>query len=322
MTTESTMRRPKLRVLDQLGRPDWIFAGAVIGLAISLGMSSVQGPLATQLLLIMWSALAGMMVPQIRAARRVQLAEIAEQERLLAAAQETTEARKRRADDERARRHDLAAALLTLEGGVSALRSNSNGEEQPIVDAIEAEIARVRRLSQHRVNGYVQCEAESALRPIISLHQACGMAISAELDPALVAIPGDDLVRVAANVLDNCSRHAPGASVTITNKIGDGRCLITITDDGPGIPAELVDSVTELDVSTRDGGGVGLHSAVKLLKPHGAALAVPSPPGAGSSVVLDLPLAVDRRGPRRDDRPDPNDDEKRRGDGGDGILVA
>ncbi|MBB4956859.1 signal transduction histidine kinase [Micromonospora polyrhachis] len=80
----------------------------------------------------------------------------------------------------------------------------------------------------------------------------------------------DALARVVANLLDNAVRHARGeVTLHATDAVrGDSTYhVVTVTDDGPGIPAEdrerVFDRFTRLDdARARDAGGSGLGLAI------------------------------------------------------------
>jgi signal transduction histidine kinase len=80
----------------------------------------------------------------------------------------------------------------------------------------------------------------------------------------------DALDRVLANLLDNAVRHATSEvvlTVVAQERTSPGFHLVTVTDDGPGIPAvdreRVFDRFTRLDdARTRDAGGAGLGLAI------------------------------------------------------------
>ena len=74
-----------------------------------------------------------------------------------------------------------------------------------------------------------------------------------------------------------------------------GRCaVVTITDDGAGIPADVLARVFEPFFTTKGAGrgtGLGLASVHSLVDQHGGIVTVASEPGRGTTFALHLPLA-------------------------------
>ena len=111
-----------------------------------------------------------------------------------------------------------------------------------------------------------------------------------------VQLRGDEaqLGRALGNLLDNAVRHASGA-VTVTLGEHDGTAVVTVADDGPGIPVEERERVFERftrldDARSADGGaGLGLAIAREIAERHGGSLALTGS-GSGARFVLRLPI--------------------------------
>lgn len=107
-----------------------------------------------------------------------------------------------------------------------------------------------------------------------------------------------ELRRVLANLVDNAVRHAR-ASVVLTAEPHDDAAyhLVTVTDDGPGIPAadrrRVFDRFTRLDDGRgRDDGGAGLGLAIvwELVRRAGGTITLTDADGPqGLRVRLLLP---------------------------------
>ena len=62
-----------------------------------------------------------------------------------------------------------------------------------------------------------------------------------DLPPDPVTVPGDDarLHQVLANLLSNARTHTPpGTTVTIGLSTNGSHAMLTVTDNGPGIPSQ------------------------------------------------------------------------------------
>jgi len=107
----------------------------------------------------------------------------------------------------------------------------------------------------------------------------------------------DGLRRVVSNVLDNAVRHA-STSVTVTARARGGAAVVTVADDGPGIPAadraRVFERFTRLDDGrARDGGGAGLGLAIvgELVRRHGGTVSLRDATPTGLRVEIGLPAA-------------------------------
>jgi signal transduction histidine kinase len=102
-----------------------------------------------------------------------------------------------------------------------------------------------------------------------------------------------ELGRVVRNLLANAARHARS---TITVGLGEqaGTVVLSVADDGPGIPPDARDEVFErfvrLDAARTRGAGAGLGLAIArdIVERHGGTVAVVDS-SAGARVVVRLP---------------------------------
>lgn len=122
---------------------------------------------------------------------------------------------------------------------------------------------------------------------------------SLDLPEEPVMIEGDvaRLHQVFANLLGNARVHTPVGTGVVTSVVIDGpRAVVTVSDDGPGIPAELQPVLFERfargDSSrSRAAGSTGLGLAIvaAVVEGHGGTVEVQSEPGSTSFRVI-LPL--------------------------------
>ena len=113
------------------------------------------------------------------------------------------------------------------------------------------------------------------------------------------AVPGSesDLRRLLRNLLTNAVRHATGR-VTVSLREEGSHAVLTVEDDGPGIPAVDRDRVFERFVrldEARGGGGSGLGLAIvrEITIAHGGTVRIVDTELGGAGIVVTLPLDGD-----------------------------
>lgn len=109
----------------------------------------------------------------------------------------------------------------------------------------------------------------------------------------------DRLDQVLSNLVANALRYTPaGGRVALACRRDAGQALITVSDTGPGVPAEdlpfIFDRFWKGDrARTRDGAGSGLGLAIarQLVEAQAGAIAAENRPTGGLQVSVTLPLA-------------------------------
>jgi signal transduction histidine kinase len=116
-------------------------------------------------------------------------------------------------------------------------------------------------------------------------------------DISAVCFIGDPVAvsRVIRNLVDNAVRHAK-SRVDIHVDSRDGDAIITVSDDGRGIPpaerARVFERFVRLDSDrARSSGGTGLGLAIvaEVVAAHGGTVTIDDRPGGGTKITVALP---------------------------------
>jgi len=130
-----------------------------------------------------------------------------------------------------------------------------------------------------------------AYRPDI---EASGRELDVSLAPAKVAADADLVAQAVANLIENALRHTPaGAKIRVSLARREHEVELSVSDDGPGIPADQHEAVLQrfhrLETSrTSPGSGLGLPIVAAVAKRHGARLAL-ADAGPGLKAMLVFP---------------------------------
>jgi two-component system sensor kinase FixL len=124
-----------------------------------------------------------------------------------------------------------------------------------------------------------------------------GTHITRRLAPDLPRVSVDpiQIQQVVVNLLRNAVEAVKDVGrpdVQVTTALADGSVAITVSDNGPGIPAERVpDLFRAFSAASADGMGLGLTIAKSIAQTHGGDIALePGGNGRGASVTLKLPV--------------------------------
>jgi two-component system OmpR family sensor kinase len=200
--------------------------------------------------------------------------------------------------------HELRTPLAAVRGYAELIRRRDDDVAPEVSHAlrrVESESARMTtlvedllllaRLDSGRPLEYTNVDLSRLVVDVVSDAQVAGREHVWRLDvpPEEVVVPGDDarLHQVLANLLSNARTHTPpGTTVTIELSTSDGAATLTVTDDGPGIPGDLLPEVFERfargDTSrSRAAGSTGLGLAIvaAVVQAHHGHVSVESRPG-------------------------------------------
>lgn len=123
----------------------------------------------------------------------------------------------------------------------------------------------------------------------------CKVKLELQEVPFQVKANPVQITQVLVNLLSNAADALAGTTrPSITATIGHAKrqLLISLHDNGPGIPPDALDKVWSPSFTTKpvgQGTGLGLSISHKIAEEHYGELRVVSPPGAGTTFTLLLP---------------------------------
>lgn len=117
------------------------------------------------------------------------------------------------------------------------------------------------------------------------------------VEPAILPLPPLAIRRALRNLLINAATHGGGARVNML--VNDDAATVTIQDDGPGIPEDLIKQVFEPffraapgRMQTVPGAGLGLALALEIVERVGGKLHMSNRPERGLEQIVSLPIKV------------------------------
>jgi two-component system OmpR family sensor kinase len=187
---------------------------------------------------------------------------------------------------------ELLAEVLEGEEGEaarSALRS-SRRMRRLVADLLLLARADAQRQVAHEPTdlGQVVVEAAAELGPVADGHE-----LDVDAEHAVVAGAPDELHRLALNLMENAIKHTPpGTHVRAAVQQQNGHVVLTVADDGPGIPEELRDRIFERfargDGDRGGSFGLGLSIVRAVAESHHGTVTL-APQTTGTRFVVTLP---------------------------------
>jgi two-component system, OmpR family, sensor kinase len=179
-------------------------------------------------------------------------------------------------------------AVLSPETEYSILRISSQADR---MTALVEDLLLLARLDAGRPLEHAPVDLTRLVLDGVNDAHAAGLDHRWQLDlpEEPVVVPGDAsrLTQVLTNLLANARTHTPaGTTVAVGLAPADGGVALTVTDDGPGIPPDLLPHVFERFARgsasrSRESGSTGLGLAIvdAVVAAHGGRVQVDSRPG-------------------------------------------
>ncbi len=246
-------------------------------------------------------------------------------------------ARRRAAEDERAAAHRLAQverikdALLvavshevrtplTVIAGLVATLGRAETQRDPdlvrhLLARLEPSVTRLDqlltdlldtdRLSRGAVVPHLRAtHLPDLVDAVLTFHEVTTHPLRVQVDVDTALVDAGLLSRMIESLLVNAVRYTPPGTSIVLGLTPDGEDLIvSVDDDGPGVPVEQRAAIFEAfhqdrRVAHAPGAGVGLYLVARFAELHGGVAWVEDRAGGGASFRVRLPGAlVDRDGP-------------------------
>lgn len=196
--------------------------------------------------------------------------------------------------------HDLRNPITVLKGSVKLLERDPADKQAlerlgtytaRLEQYVEA-MSSIQRLEQLPVRA-----GEVSLALLRSELEETARLVAPELN-ITVSAPEAGTVRIdhglfltaAENLLGNAARYAK-EKIAVSLTVAGGRLSLTVADDGPGFPAELLRDGPKPFGKRSEGGehfGMGLYSCALLCAKHGGALTLTNQGGASAAASLQI----------------------------------
>ncbi len=187
-----------------------------------------------------------------------------------------------RKQEEGSKDHETLRALLTQVGNLSQIASSFSAfAEMPAPNNSTFDLSNV-------------------MQQVVSLYRTEGVTIETEVaEVSLVHADKDIFQRILNNIVLNAIQSVEGkqAHIRVALQKKSGKCEVSITDNGKGVPDDLKDKIFLNYFSTKSkGSGIGLALAKKGIENAGGNIWFESKEGEGTTFFISMPLATSLSG--------------------------
>ena len=215
--------------------------------------------------------------------------------------------------------HEFRTPLTSIMMGIGILKTGLVGEfssrGQEILEAIEEDCERLLKLSNNLLDlsrleaGSIAMEMEdasiykivkAALGTLKLQAERKNIKLYTKLPPDLPRLRVDinKIIWVLTNLVGNALRYTgEGGSITVRAVRKGNELIISVTDTGKGIPAELHEKIFQKYIQIKDEdfpsgkAGLGLTICKEIVEAHGGEIWVKSEPGKGSTFTFSIPIS-------------------------------
>ena len=199
---------------------------------------------------------------------------------------------------EKINHHGKRAADI-VKGMLQHSRNSSGTKEPTNINALADEYLRLAyhglRAKDKSFNATMKTDFDDTIGKINIIPQDIGRVILNLITNAFYAVTAPPPPE--AGIMNAQTDYKPTVTVKTAswNPPSGGRgASISVRDNGPGIPAHIVDKIFQPFFTTKptgQGTGLGLSLAYDIVKAHGGELKVETKEGEGSEFIIQLPIA-------------------------------
>jgi two-component system cell cycle sensor histidine kinase/response regulator CckA len=192
----------------------------------------------------------------------------------------------------------LTYAMASLEVALRVLRESAGSSDERSARAIVRDLKTFARTDEDVVPVDVRAVIDSCIDVAQHELRSGVRLVRAYRDVPRVPANEGRLAQVFLNLIVNAahavrsSERGHGTIRIETDVDGYARVVVRITDDGTGIPPEMMSRIFDAFVTTKragEGTGLGLYLSRSIVSALGGEIVVESTPGKGASFVITLP---------------------------------
>ncbi|MDP4103433.1 MAG: ATP-binding protein [Bacillota bacterium] len=203
--------------------------------------------------------------------------------------------------------HELRNPLTAIRGFIQLMRENKEAIKDEFLDIIDAELESLNHiagelmiLAKPQVHNFVRLNIVQLLDEVVFLMEPeafrQGVKIAKHYESPFMPIFGEkyQLKQVFINLIKNAMdalNRGPNGEISIKCKQSGNETIVSVSDNGCGIPKEVLDKIGEPFYTTKEkGNGLGLLVSYRIIKNHTGTIECHSEVGKGTSFIIHFPI--------------------------------
>jgi signal transduction histidine kinase len=191
--------------------------------------------------------------------------------------------------------HHGKRADAIVKGMLQHSRSSSGVKEPTDINSLTEEYLRLSyhglRAKDKSFNAKFETDLDPAVGQVKVVPQEIGRIILNLINNAFYAASLPTAIGTNGGFKNPDPKHVP--TVWISTKRVNEKVLISVRDNGPGIPANILDKIFQPFFTTKptgQGTGLGLSLSYDIVKAHGGELKVETEEGKGANFIVAIPI--------------------------------
>ncbi|WP_025025519.1 PAS domain-containing sensor histidine kinase [Caldalkalibacillus mannanilyticus] len=201
--------------------------------------------------------------------------------------------------------HEIRNPLTSLKGFIQLMESGSN-DKQIYYDIMRSELNRIElilsellMLSKPQAHNYRSMDIRGLIQHVVTLLDTQAIINNVQIistfcsEPLIINCDENQIKQVFINFLKNSIEAMPkGGTVSIDARREGEYSVIRLTDEGCGIPEEIIDKIGQPFYTTKEKGtGLGMMVSYNIIENHNGKIDVQSEVNKGTMFTVYIPIS-------------------------------
>jgi hypothetical protein len=189
----------------------------------------------------------------------------------------------------------LVARNMERNFGNPAFQKDAVASVSQTVEKMEIMMKRLSALSRSSSPSKTVMDANALIREVLGEMKGSlrSQVMVDYKDSPNIRVDPEQMMNAIMNLVKNADEAIKnGGEIRLSTEVKDGMVLISVSDNGFGIPREYLEGelFTLFSTTKTDGFGIGLYQAKRIVESHGGRIEAESEVGRGSTFRIRLPV--------------------------------